>query len=328
MTPQRERIVLTDRGWDDAEIERSLCEAAGYELVDLQEPADEEALIRTVAQADPVGLLFCWAPVSARVLAAAPRLRVATRLGVGLDNIDLGEASRRHLTVTRVPDYCVEEVSDHVVGLVHAWARGIPSFDRDVRAGQWRPGRIPLRRISDLTIGVWGLGAIGSAVARKFTALGCGVIAYNRSPGHAPEGVRPVSTVELLSTADVVTLHVPALPGEDPLIGQAELARMRPDALLVNTARGALVDIDAALRALGSGRPGALALDVLATEPLVPDVLRAALATPLGERIILTPHVAFSSTASVNELRTRATRDLLRVLAGETPHDPVELPVA
>lgn len=319
----RPTIVLTDRGWDDAEIERDLCDAAGYDLVDLQEPADAEALARAVADADPVGLLFCWAPVTAGVLAAAPKLRVATRLGVGIDNIDLAEAARRGLTVTRVPDYCVEEVSDHVVGLVHAWARGITTYDRDVRAGRWRPGLLALRRVRDLTVGVWGIGAIGSVVATKFVSLGCTVVGHNRSPVTMPDGVESVTADELLARSDVVTLHVPAVPGAAALIGDAELASMRPGSLLVNTARGALVDIDALVAGLHASRPGAAALDVLPHEPEVPTLLRDAMEGPGGVDVIVTPHVAFSSTASVTELRVRATEDLLRVLRGEPPLHPV-----
>ncbi|HMU81671.1 MAG TPA: NAD(P)-dependent oxidoreductase, partial [Microthrixaceae bacterium] len=276
----RPTILLTDRGWDDADIERQLCDDAGYDLVDVQEPADEDALVRAVTEADPVGILFCWAPVTARVLAAAPRLAVASRLGVGLDNIDLPEAARRNLTVTRVPDYCVEEVSDHVVALVHNWARGVTAFDRDVRDGRWRPGMRDLRRVRDLTVGVWGLGAIGSATAAKFAALGCTVVGHNRSVVDPPAGVEVVSPADLLARSDVVSLHVPAVAGAGPLIGATELAAMRPGSLLVNTSRGALVDTDALVSALRTGTPGAAALDVLPAEPEVPEVLRAAMTGP------------------------------------------------
>lgn len=319
----RPTVLLTDRGWDDDRIERRLCEEAGYDLVDLQEPADEDAVVTAVAAADPVGILFCWAPVSVRVLAAAPNLVVATRLGVGLDNIDLDEAARRGITVTRVPDYCVEEVSDHVVALVHDWARGVTLLDRDVRAGNWHPGLASLRRVRDLTVGVWGLGAIGSVTAAKFAALGCTVVGHNRSPVDPPTGVSLVTPDELLARSDVVSLHVPAVPGAGPLLGATELATMKPGSLLVNTARGALVDVDALVAGLRAGTPGAAALDVLPAEPEVPEVLRAAMAGPDPVRVTLTPHVAFSSTASVTELRTRATEDLLRVLRGEAPLNPV-----
>jgi D-3-phosphoglycerate dehydrogenase len=312
-----DRVLLTDRGWPDADIERSLCEAAGYRLVEAPPPADEASLAALAAEADPVGILFCWAPVTGKVLDAAPRLRVATRLGVGLDNIDLDTAARRRITVTRVPDYCVEDVSDHVVALVHAWARGIVGYDRDVHAGRWQPGARTLRRIRDLTIGVWGLGAIGSRTAAKFAALGCRVLCDDRHPERTSYDVTAVPVGRLLADCDVLTLHMPATPDTAGLIDAHALAAMRPGALLVNTSRGSLVDVDALARALEHGRPGAAALDVLPDEPAVPPALAG------NPNVILTPHVAFSSDASVTELRVRATEDLLRVLRGEPPLHPV-----
>lgn len=313
------RVVLTDRGWDDASIERERLGAAGYELVDAQE-LDEDRLVTVIADADPVGLLFCWAPVTARVLAAAPRLRVATRLGVGIDNIDLAEAARRGITVTRVPDYCVDEVADHVVALVHDWARGVSRYDREVRSGQWRPGHRPLRRVRDLTVGVWGFGTIGQRTAERFIALGCHVIGDDRHADRVrAAGATPLPADDLVARADIVTLHMPAVAGAPPALDATTLATMRPGSLLVNTARGALVDIAALVDGLRAGRPGAAALDVLPHEPNVPAEL-------LDLPVTLTPHVAFSSTASVTELRERATDDLLRVLRGEPPHDPVPPP--
>jgi D-3-phosphoglycerate dehydrogenase len=301
-------IVLTDRGWADADIETALCRQAGYRLIDVQ-AADLQQLVDAVRAADPVGLLFCWAPVTDAVLEAGPRLRVATRLGVGVDNIDLASAARRHITVTRVPDYCVEEVSDHVVAVVHAWARGLLDYDHDIRHGRWAPGSRPLRRVRDLTVGVWGYGSIGSRVAAKFAALDCRVLIHHR------QGGQPLD--EMLAASDVITLHLPATPGTRNLVDAPVLARMRPGALLVNTSRGSVVDLDAVMDALEGGRLGGVALDVLPDEPRVPQRLLE------QNNVLLTPHVAFSSTASVLELRTRATRDLLRVLAGEPPHHPV-----
>lgn len=316
-----ECVLLTDRGWPDADIERSLCEAAGYRLVEAPAPADEHSLAALAAEVDPVGILFCWAPVTGKVLDAAPRLRVATRLGVGLDNIDLATAARRGITVTRVPDYCVEDVSDHVVALVHAWARGIVGYDRDVHAGHWQPGARTLRRVRHLTVGVWGVGAIGSRTAAKFAALGCRALCDDRHPQRAPRGVSPVPIDALLAGSDVVTLHMPATAQTVGIVGDALLARMKPGSLLVNTSRGSLVDVDALVRGLELGRPGAAALDVLPDEPTVPPALAR------NPDVILTPHVAFSSDASVTELRVRATEDLLRVLRGEPPVHPVPPPV-
>jgi D-3-phosphoglycerate dehydrogenase len=211
-----------------------------------------------------------------------------------------------------VPDYCIEEVSDHVVAVVHAWARGVLGYDHDIRDGRWAPGSRSLRRVRDLTVGVWGHGAIGSRVAAKFAALDCQVLTHDRKGG------QPLD--DLLSASDVITLHLPATAETRNLVDASVLARMRPGTLLVNTSRGSVVDLDALVDALEAGRLGGAALDVLPDEPHVPPRL-------LDQKdVILTPHVAFSSTASLLELRTRATYDLLRVLAGEQPLHPVAAP--
>ena len=152
------------------------------------------------------------------------------------------------------------------------------------------------------------------------------MVGHNRSVVDPPAGVEVVSPADLLARSDVVSLHVPAVAGAGPLIGATELAAMRPGSLLVNTSRGALVDTDALVSALRTGTPGAAALDVLPAEPEVPEVLRAAMTGPDAVDVTITPLVAFSSTASVTELRVRATEDLLRVLRGEPPRDPVPLP--
>jgi D-3-phosphoglycerate dehydrogenase / 2-oxoglutarate reductase len=251
------------------------------------------------------GILTCWAKVTGRVIAASPGLRVVSRMGVGLDNIDVAAARDRGIVVTRVPDYCAEEVSDHVLAMLHAWARCLLPADRDVRAGQWDPA------------GVWGLGPLGARTAEKLTALGLQVLADDRHPERAPAGVHAVPAAELLARCDVLSLHLPLTPATTGLMDGTRLAAMKPGSLLVNTSRGALVDIGALQAALDRGTPGTAALDVYPGEPEVPDGLRR------RPDVILTPHIAFSSADSVLELRRRATEDLLRVLTGQPAQHPV-----
>ena len=261
--------------------------------------------------ADASGILTCWARVSAPVIHASPGLRAIGRMGVGLDNIDLAAAAARGIAVTRIPDYCVEEVSDHVLGLLHAWARCIVTADRDVRAGEWDPARYIPRRVSSLVTGIWGLGPTGLRTAQKLRALGCRVLTDDRHPVRAPDGARPVPPEVLLTDSDVLSLHLPLTESTRHIIGPEQLALMRPGSLLINTGRGALVDIEALCAALDDGVPGAAALDVFPSEPQVPVALRER-----GD-VILTPHIAFSSSQSVLELRRRATLELLLVLAGQ-----------
>lgn len=311
------RVLLTDHPWPDTEIETAVLGAAGAELVDGAPGDDAGELLRLGADVDAI--VTCWAQVPRALIEASPRLRVVSRLGVGVDNIDVQAAAERGVAVTRVPDYCVEEVSDHVVALVLDWSRGVSRHDRAVRAGTWDPGAVPLHRVRDLVVGVWGSGRIGTAAAHKLAALGCTVLVDDRRPDPAL-GFEQVPAEELLARSDVVTVHVPLVEATRGMVDADALARMRPGSLLVNTSRGAVVDVDALAAALDVGRPGAAALDVLPDEPHVPPALAG------REEVVLTPHVAFSSVQSVRELRRRAVEDAVRVLRGEPARDPYPEP--
>ena len=305
------RVVITDHPWQGTDVEEAICAAAGYELVDAS-PGDDPAAVQLLAK-DAVGILTNWFPVTASLIESCPRLRVVTRLGVGVDNIDVAAAAAHGVVVTRVPDYCVEEVSDHAVAMVLDWARGITFFDREIRARRFDPGARRLRRVCALVVGIWGAGRNGIATGRKLACFGCTVLVDDRHPGRTDFETVPVD--ELLARSDVVSVHLPLTDETRGIVGERTLARMRPGSLLVNTGRGRLVDADALVVGLDAGRPGAAALDVLPDEPHVPPAL-------LGrDDVLITPHVAFSSTESVAEVRRRATEDLVRVLAGEVPRD-------
>ncbi|MGR6968634.1 C-terminal binding protein [Streptomyces cynarae] len=307
-------VLLTDYAWPDDSVERSVIEEAGHTLVaGPAEPASAEVIEELVAEHRPAGILTCWAPVSATAIGTSPDLRIVARLGVGLDNIAVQAATERGVWVTNVPDYCVEEVSDHAVGMVLAWTRGLAVLDREVRAGRWDPASARLRRLSTLTCGVIGYGRIGRATVRKLDAFGCRILAHDPHPPRSSPGVEMVGLEELLRRSDVVILHVPLTPGTHHMIGAPQLALMPPGGLLVNVSRGGLVDTDAVIKALDSGHLGGAALDVLESEPHVP----AGLSDQPGA--LLTPHVAFSSDASVTELRRRAAEEVVRILAGEAP---------
>ncbi|MEV0640666.1 C-terminal binding protein [Streptomyces sp. NPDC050619] len=307
-------VLLTDYAWPDDSVERSVIEEAGLTLVTgPADPTTAESVEKLVAEHRPAGILTCWAPVSAAAITTSPDLRIVARLGVGLDNIAVEAATERGVWVTNVPDYCVEEVSDHAVGMVLAWTRGLARYDREVRSGSWDPAGARLRRLSTLTCGVVGYGRIGRATARKLGAFGCRILVHDPFPPQDAPGIEPVGLEELLRRSDVVILHVPLTKDTHHLIGAAQLALMPPGGLLVNVSRGGLVDTDAVIEALHGGRLDGAALDVLETEPQVP----AALSAHPGA--LLTPHVAFSSDASVTELRRRAAEEVVRVLGDEAP---------
>ncbi|HEY5857568.1 MAG TPA: C-terminal binding protein [Aldersonia sp.] len=310
-------VLLTDRAWPDDSIERGVLEAAGFTVVaGPAEAADTATIEDLVARHEPAAILTCWAPVSATAIASSPRLRIVARMGVGLDNIAVDAATERGVRVTNVPDYCVEEVSDHAVGLVLAWTRGLVAADREVRAGTWAPAGARLRRLATLTCGVVGFGRIGRASALKLRALGARVQASTPYPPDDTDGIALVPLDELLATSDVVVLHAPLTEQTHHLIGTRELALMREGALLVNVSRGGLVDTAALVAALQSGHLGGAGLDVLEEEPTVAPEL---LAHPA---VVLTPHIAFSSDASVAQLRRSAAEEVVRALRG----DPVRYP--
>lgn len=305
-----QRVLVMDYAWPDLSIETQILADAGYEIVSVVDegrPASE--LVDGC-----VAIMTCWAVVPAELLQAGRDLRMVARFGVGTDNIDVKEARRLGLEVTYVPDYCMEEVSDHALGLALGWFRGIVHLDRMIRAGDWDPSAAKLRRMSALTVGVWGYGRIGRRTAEKFAAIGCRVIAHDP---FAPAGppAEMVDLDRLLTESDIVTLHMPPSP-EGAAVTAAVLEQMKADSLLVNTARGALVDNEALVEALEAGRIGGAALDVVAGEPDLPEALVA------HPRTILTPHVAFSSRESVVELRARTAEDVVRVLRGEPARNP------
>jgi D-3-phosphoglycerate dehydrogenase len=235
-----------------------------------------------------------------------------------LDNIPVARATELGMVVTNVPDFCLDEVSDHAMALLLAAARRIVPFANETAAGSWVPsGGRALPRLRGKTIGIVGYGNIGRSLAPKAAAFGMRVLVHAPSlaPGHLGNGVEAVaSLVELLELSDFVSLHVPSTPATRNLIDECALRTMKPTAWLINTSRGAVVDEVALVKALDDRWIAGAALDVLSSEPPPPD-------HPLLGRsnVIVTPHVAFASVEAVTELRRRAAEHVAMVLRGEIP---------
>ena len=310
-------VLQTDFAWPDVTIERTVIEGAGHRLVTgPSEPSPAAAVEALVADHDPAAILTCWAEISAEAIRRPTALKVVQRLGVGLDNIAVAAATARGAWVANVPDYCVEEVSDHAVALAYAWFRGIALFDRAVKAGQWDPSGARLRRGATLTAGILGLGRIGRCTARKLDALGMTVLGHDiaEPPEHVP--VRMVGLDALAADSDIVVVHLPLTDATHHLVDAAFLARVKPGAFLVNVSRGPVVDNEALIAALEAGQLAGAGLDVVEGEPSPPAALVA------RADVIATPHVAFSSDASLAELRRRGAEEVVRVLAGGAPENP------
>jgi D-3-phosphoglycerate dehydrogenase / 2-oxoglutarate reductase len=248
------------------------------------------------------------------------RCRGIVRSGVGVETIDLDAARAAGMWVARVADYGTEAVALHTVTLALAGVRRLLQADRRTRAGEWGFGELrPLHLPSALLAGVVGFGRIGRRVAGLLAGLGFSVIAYDPFSPIEPSGVKKAASLEeLLLVSDVVTLHAPPPADGSYLLGAPELASMREGAVLVNTARGSLVDPAALVEALAQGRPGTAALDVFHREPADPSAYAA-----VAERMILTPHMAWYTEESECDLRVKAAQEARRLLAGERPRDVV-----
>jgi D-3-phosphoglycerate dehydrogenase / 2-oxoglutarate reductase len=323
LTAETHTVLLTDYAWPDDSVERQIIESAGFKLISgPAKPSTAEEVEALVKQHQPSAVLTCWAPVSAQAIAASEKLKIVARLGVGLDNIAVNAATESGLWVTNVPDYCVEEVSDHAVGFAIAWTRGLVSFDRDVRGGAWSPASANLRRLRNLTCGIVGYGRIGRRTAQKLSAFDTRVLAYDPYPPKDEALAEFVQLDQLLNESDIVIVHAPLMDSTHHLINRSSLAKCKPGAFLINVSRGGVVDTDALIDALVSGQLAGVGLDVLESEPNVP----AALLEHPG--VMLTPHVAFSSDASLHELRRRASEEVVRVLKGEAPEQARNKPQA
>ncbi|MGW6032478.1 C-terminal binding protein [Gordonia terrae] len=309
------RVLITDYAWPSLDVERAILATAGVELV-VAETGDTDELVALAADVDAI--LTCFATVSARVLDAAPHCRTVARYGVGVDNIDVAHATQLGILVSNVPEYCSEDVADHTLLLMLALSRRLKLLTELVSGGGWDATEGTGVRLRGRVIGLVGLGAIGRALVPRAQAVGLDVLAWHRSSA-LPPGVRAAGSLDdLLSTADIVSLHVPSTPETVGLIGAAELARMKSTAWLINTARGTLVDTDAVLAALQSGQIAGAGLDVTDPEPLPPD-------HPLRRRgdVVLTPHVAFSSVESLADLARKAATNVIDALAGHVPADVI-----
>ncbi len=301
------KVLVTDHDFPDLGLERGIFAEAGIDIVSAQCRSEGDV----VAAADGCdALLVQYAPVTDAVLAALPRVGIVSRFGAGYDTIDPEACARHGVWLANSPDYGVGEVATHALAMALALLRHLPMYDRDVRAGRWHYlSAGPIRRASGLTAGIVGLGRIGKRFAHLARNCFGRVIAVDPYliDGDFPAYVERATAADLFEGADVISLHVPLTAETRGMVGAALLSRIRPGAILVNTARGAVVDIDALLAALDAGRLAAAALDVLPSEPLAVD-------HPLARhpRVLLTPHAAFYSAEAEVELRRKAALNVVQ----------------
>ncbi len=304
------KVVITDHGFKSVDPVRAILAAAPAELVIAQCQTPEQVMA-VAAEAD--ALFVQWAPVNAAVISKLRHCKIIVRCGIGVDNVDLDAAKARDIPVCNVPDYCINEVADHTLALALALARQLPQIDRRLRGETWKivPDH-PMPAFREMVFATAGFGRIARMVLERARGFQFRLAAYDPFiPDEAFQkaGVQQLSLDELFQQSDVLSLHSPLTPQTKHLVSAARLAQMKPTAIVVNTARGGLIDTSALADALRAGRIAGAGIDVLETEPLPADhPLRKAPNT------LLTSHVAWYSEASVPQLQRLAAEEVVRGL--------------
>lgn len=307
------RVVVIDGGYAGYDTERRILAAFGAEVV--LQPCDGDAARVAAAIADADAVLVRESPVRRAAIAGAARLRAIVRYGIGVDNIDLEAARERRIYVANVPDYGTEEVSDQAVALLLAVVRRVAARDRAVRAGAWNVARAePMYRIAGRTLGLIGYGRIARAVERKLRGFGIGRVLVYDPLAEEVGAAQRVDLDTLCREADFISLHAPATAQTRHLLDRTRFALMKPTAVVVNTARGALIDEDALVEALAQRRILGAGLDVYEAEPPRRDHPLFAL-----DNVVLSDHTGWYSEESVAELQTKAAEEVARVFSGRPP---------
>jgi len=305
------RVVVLDDGYPGYDTEAAIIAAAGAEL--LLRPCRGDAARAAAEMAEADAVLVRETPVDAAAIAGT-RAKVIVRYGVGYDNIDTAAAAARGIAVCNVPDYGTEEVSDHALALLLSAIRRIAEADRRVRAHGWGvPMDRKVYRIRGGTLGLVGYGRIGAAFHRKAAGLGYArVLVHDPFLRAAPDGAELASLDTIAAEADAISLHAPLTNATRHIIGRAFLAQVKPTLVLVNTARGGLVDEAALVAALAEGRLLAAGLDVYESEPLRQDSSLRGL-----DNVVLTDHAAWYSEQAIADLQRKAAEEVARALRGE-----------
>ena len=299
------KVLITDFDFPNVDLELELFKQADIDVVTAQCKTEAD-LIKAGKDVD--AFLLQYAPINKTVFEALPKLKIISRFGSGFDTINTADAQACGVWISNSPDYGVHEVSTHAFSMALNLTRHLSFYDRDVRAGKWHYlSSGELKRPLNMTVGILGLGRIGKRFAHivretygRLIACDPYIMAYD-----FPPYIDRVDIETLFKTADVISIHTPLNDETRNIVNRDMLKLMKPGSFIVNTARGGIVDADAALEALNSGQLGGLALDVLPIEPPKNDPLVN------HPRTILTPHAAFFSREAEVELRTKAAQNII-----------------
>jgi D-3-phosphoglycerate dehydrogenase / 2-oxoglutarate reductase len=311
-------VAVTDSVFPNLDPARKVLSQLGAELR-LASQSTPEAILEVARDAD--GVLTTYAKLPSSLIAELTRCRIIARFGIGVDNVDIPAATSRGIVVTKVPDYCLDEVSDHAMALLLALARKIPSSNARTHAGRWEmKAVVPIHRLRGTVLGLVAFGQIPQLVAPKAQSFGLRVVAYDpyiTDDVMARAGVERVDFDQLVRISDYISIHTPLIPATRHLFNADVFRRMKPTAYLINTARGPIVDEAALAQALDQNELAGAALDVMEQEPPVSSPLFA------RDNVILTPHTSFYSEESLIDLQTKAAEEVLRALTGQPVRNPV-----
>lgn len=315
------KVVITDYQYENIDSERSIITGAGYELFDYQVKTTPD-LIPVVKDADAV--ITQYSDINAEVIEHMQNCKIIIKYGIGVNNIDCEAASKKGIYVCNVPDYGVDEVSDHACTMLLALGKKLPILAKSFRKGEWGYSSVvPLLRLSECTLGLVGFGRIPKMVARKMSAFGMKVIAYDpyiNETAAQELNVTPVTLEQLLKDSDLISVHCPLTKDTYHLIGKEEMTLLKPNAILVNTARGGNIDEAALIEALQNGKISGAGVDVFENEPVTPE-------HPLlhMDNVIATPHSAWYSETAIHTLQRKVAEEIVNVLNGNPPFNCVNM---
>lgn len=318
------KVVIADYDFGEVDIERAEIEGAGFELVAAQCKSEDELI---EVGRDAAAIITQYARVGDKTINALEDCRLIARYGVGVDIVDVAAATRHNILVTNVSDYCVDEVADHAMAMLLATARKLRNYDRATHASvwRWRVGQ-PIYRINGRTMGLLGFGTIARAIAARSKGFGMNLISYDPyipARDFVAHGCKPVSFDELLEQSDYLMIQTPLTDETRGIIGEIELRRMKPNAILINTSRGPLVDNEALYKALKEGWITGAGIDDTEEEPAKIRNWRPDNPLFTLDNIYITPHAAYYSEESIKTARQFASQEVVRVLSGKRPLSPV-----
>ena len=305
------KVVISDYVWPNIDIEKNFFKSKNINLVVSKNKND---LKNQIIDAD--GLLFCFESIDESILRSSKKLKIAQRYGIGVDNIDIKVATELGIVVANIPDYCIDEVSDHAISMILSLNRLLQRDSDLVKQGKWNEVKKDKRvyRLSNSTLGLLGFGRIGKRISEKAMSFGMNVIAYDPFlKQNNVDGVKLLDLDQVLSNSDFISLHLPLNDQTNHIIDDKQFKLMKQDSILINVSRGGLINEDSLIKYLSSGKLRGVGLDVIETTIEKSNKLFS------FDNVIITPHTAFFSQESSEELQLRSSQQLYEVLNGFKP---------